>query len=170
MKRIAVACSLLLLYGGAAAAAEPTTIYLVRHAERDPGPPEDPRLSREGLRRAAELRSMLRSIKLAAIYETEARAAKQTVAPTAGAHQIKPTQIGAPEVDKLVEMLKTKHAGETVLVVGNAESIPKTLKLLGVHEDSVPMIAEREHDHLFLVHLDTGGRVTLQHLHYGVPN
>lgn len=153
-----------------AAPAAPTFIYLVRHAEKLDIPPQDPALSAAGKKRAQELQAALRGVKLNAVYHTEARRTHDTVIPTAGLHKITPKMIGAPEIDRLVETLKTKHAGEVVLVAGHSNTVPKILRGLGVAEAEVPEIREHEYDHLFLVMLNVGERTLMHHLHYGDRN
>lgn len=148
----------------------PTFIYLVRHAEKLDTPPQDPALSAAGKRRAQELQAILRGVKLNAVYHTEARRTHDTVIPTAGLHKIAPKMIGAPEIDRLVETLKTKHAGEVVLVAGHSNTVPKILRGLGVAEAEVPEIREHEYDHLFLVMLNVQGETIMHHLHYGARN
>ncbi|MBI4716233.1 MAG: histidine phosphatase family protein [Planctomycetes bacterium] len=149
------------------AAATPTIIYIVRHAEPDVGPPQDPFLSKAGEKRAYDLQQALRSAGLAAIYHTEARRTRQTVRALAGLLEIVPRMTGAPEVDRLVERLKTEHRGQSVLVVGHSDTIPAILKGLGVGEDRVPTIGAHEYDHLFVVVIPPGGEPSLIHLHYG---
>lgn len=150
-----------------AAAESPTIIYLVRHAEPDVGPPQDPFLSKAGEKRAYDLQQVLRSAGLSAIYHTEARRTRQTVRALAGLLEIVPRMMGAPEVDRLVERLKTEHRGQSVLVVGHSDTIPAILKGLGISVDRVPAIGAHEFDHLFVVIMPPSGAPSLLHLHYG---
>ena len=155
------------LFGALPALAAPTTVYLVRHAEKDAIPQHDPQLSRKGMGRAFDLQRVLRSVTLSGVFHTEARRTQQTVTPVAKGHDLRAELVGAPEPDKLIEKIKTEHTGKAVVVAGHSNTIPDLLKRLGVPEDQIPTIGEHEYDHMFVVTLTEDGKTYMMHMHYG---
>lgn len=155
----------LLLWGALAAtcAAEPHTIFLVRHAERAPisGATEsDTGLSAAGRDRAQALAKALKEAKISAIYTTEYKRTQETAAPLTHSLGVQPEVVSAGETARLVAKLKASQGN--VLVVGHSNSLPQIISALGV---SSPMtIAETEYDNLFLVVRDPSP--WLIHLHY----
>jgi broad specificity phosphatase PhoE len=79
---------ILILAGCAADPNELTTFILVRHAEKANDGTEDPDLTQEGNTRAEKLSKMFRDTRLVAIYSTNFRRTKYTVAPLAKIHNL----------------------------------------------------------------------------------
>lgn len=163
---VLAALAALVLYAtgilAAGAAEYPATIYVVRHAERSPEPPDDPHLSEAGRLRATLLSEMLGGQGLAAILSTDTRRTRETAAPVAVAsgaeiHLYDPrdpaslaTLLAAPELE-----------GRAVLVVGHSNTVPGIVeRLAGV---AVEPIADDEYDRLYRLDAVPGGgwRVTL---------
>jgi len=123
----------------------PTTVLLVRHADRE-GSADD--LSEAGDNRALELVHVMEKAGLRAIYHTEARRTQQTAGPIASALGITPTVISASDTAALVDDIRTHHTGHTVLVVGHS-SVPRIIAALG--GPSLPDIDDSEYDNLFIL-------------------
>ena len=154
----------LILAATATAARAQTTIFMVRHAERADGGSggmgNDPSLSEAGRARAESLASMLKDVKLTAIFTTEFKRTQETAAPTATAQHVTATTVKADQTAALVAKLKT--AKGAVLVVGHSNTVPEVMTALGVKP--AVTIADTEFDNLFIV--TTGAQPRVVRLHY----
>ncbi len=149
-----------------AAGQAPTTIFLVRHAEKAGEPTDrDPELSEAGRERAAALARVLGDAHISAIYSTPYIRTEKTAAPLAEklGLEVTITPITRTFVADLVVTLQSQHAGETVLVVGHSHTVPQTITALGVPLEN---LEEHEYDWLFVVTL-VDGRASLTKLRYG---
>jgi broad specificity phosphatase PhoE len=158
-------CACLLILAGAATAAAQSTVFLVRHAERADGgagnmQTADPDLSEAGRARAESLATLLKDAKITTIITSEFKRTRQTAAPVAAALGIEPVQVPSKDLAALVRRIGA--AKGNVLVVGHSNSVPDTLKELGVRE--AVTIGEQDFDNLFVV--ARGARPTLVRLHY----
>jgi phosphohistidine phosphatase SixA len=165
MRRTVLLC-LVLLTGLAASAAAQPAVFLVRHAERADTPAAggmmatDPELSEAGHARAQSLASALKDAGITAIYVTQFKRTQQTAAPLARALGLKPIEVNSKDLNGLAEKIKAQSGN--VLVVGHSNSVPNTIKALGVA--SAPDIPETDFDNLFVVTL--GARPSIVRLHY----
>ena len=159
---------LLALYAPPMAASPPvTTIYLVRHAEKDLTPGlADPLLTPVGEARAQALRQQLARRHPAALFTTETRRTRATLAPLAQATGLMPLVYSAKEPGTLVSRIKQEYAGRTVVVVSHSNTLLSLLTELGVQ---VPMaeIKEEEYGYLFKVTLREGRPAALRVSRYG---
>ena len=157
--KLASFCLLLL----AGCATTPTTIYLVRHAEKAKSEGRDPDLTKVGEQRAKDLSLLLRSTPLTAIYTTRWVRTKKTAAPTAAMTGIAPQVIDS--TPELLKRLKADHdKPRHVLVVGHSNTVPDILSGLGV--DRVVSLASADYDNVFVVRI-AGEDVSMLHLHFG---
>ena len=95
-----------------------TTIILIRHAERD----NFFVLTAQGHKRAKALLNALKDMGITAIYSPNLDRDLDTVKPLANYLGIDITltpRISKPIVDKIIDDILAKHAGEVVLLVGN---------------------------------------------------
>ena len=150
------------------AAAEVTTVILVRHGEKTSVKEADPPLSEAGQARASELARVLAGTKIDAIYTTEYIRTRDTAAPVAGAQGVEAkvfpnSRTYAPD---LAKHIRAEHKGETVLVVGHSNTTVEVLRHLGV-VDPKP-IPESQFDDFFVVTL-AGDHVRVMPLRYGAP-
>ena len=141
-----------------------TTVYLVRHAEKaaDPGD-GDPPLTEAGQARARALALTLADVPLAAVYTTDLKRTRETLAPLAAAQGLEPRVLPAADTARLVEALAATSAGARVLVVGHSNTLPEVLAALGV--DGVD-VQHGDYDDLFVLVLG-GAAPELARLHYG---
>ncbi len=149
-----------------AAGQAPTTILLVRHAEKAGEPTDrDPELSEAGRQRAAELARVLGDANITAIYSTPFIRTEKTAVPLAEklGLEITITPITRTFIQDLAKTLLSQHAGETVLVVGHSNSVPQTITALGVPLEN---LEEYEYDWLFVVTL-VDGHASLTKLRFG---
>ncbi len=153
----------------AAAAQEhrtPTTVILVRHAEKA-APSGDPPLAAAGLERAKELARVLADANVTAIYVTEFVRTQETAEPLAKAIGVKPVVVETgPKYPASLAELARKHPGETLLVVGHSNTLADVMRQLGIANP--PAIADTEYDDLFICTVGDGP-AKLMTLRYGAP-
>jgi len=171
--RLAACLALLPALVGGLLAQEPgpTTILLVRHAEKRVDG-SDPGLSAAGRARAAELARVLSDVPLAAIYASQFVRTRETGAPLAERLDLEVT-IDPIEGDMetwaagFAADLLERHRGEAVLVVGHSNTLPAVMRALGVPDP--PELSERDYDDLFVV-TRTGDAVRVMRLNFGAAN
>jgi len=147
MKRAALLALILAMAMPASAA---TTIILVRHAEKAVMQGDMP-LSEAGAARAKELARVLADARVSAIYTTQYRRTKETVAPLADALKLTPKEITAGGKEypaTVVREVLANHKGETVVVAGHSNTTVDVLRELGMKDP--PFIPEPQFDDLFV--------------------
>ncbi len=107
----------------------PTTLILLRHAEKDNDGTEDPGLKPEGIARVERLKKMLEQTQIDAIYSTNFKRTRQTVAPLASQRDLAVQLYESFSADDIEEIL-ARHSGGTVLICGHSNNIPWTANLL----------------------------------------
>ena len=142
-----------------------TTVILVRHAERN-NDTDTTSISMAGWERAAALAAAVSDADVQRIFVTEKIRTGQTAARAAERLNIVPSMIPADQRSQLIDSIRS-HGGETVLVVGHANTIPAILALLDAHE---PVTIPRDvYDDLFVVTV-TPFRSSIVRLKYGRPS
>lgn len=144
---------------------EVTTVILVRHGEKA-GPSGDVQLSEEGVARANELARVLAGVKLDAIYTTPYHRTRNTAAPVAEKAGMKAVEVTAGETyaAEMAKIIREKHDGDTVLVVGHSNTTRDVIKALG---GDIPEITDPTYDDLFVVTLVSGKFARVLPLRYG---
>lgn len=144
----------------------PTEVLLVRHADRQG---QSDALSAAGLVRAQELARVLEKAGIRAIYTSEAARTQQTASPVAELLGLTPLVLDASDVAGLVNAIRTRHAGQKVLVVGHSNTLPQIIAALG--GPSVTINSD-EYDTLYLLTLRRCGspRITLTTRPYGAAS
>ena len=154
---------------------KPTTVFLVRHAERADAPREDPPLLETGTARAQSLARILAKSGIKAIYTSQYLRTKATAEPLAKQLGIasvaislkttaaNPRVVTAESIQEIVEKI-LQRPGENALVIGHSNSVPDVIKALG--GDVVPVIDEKEFDDLFVVTVYAKGKARVTHLKY----
>ncbi|QKK02966.1 MAG: histidine phosphatase family protein [Pseudomonadota bacterium] len=140
------------------AAAQSTTVFVVRHAEKTAEPADDPELSSAGHARAEALAGALADAGIDAIISTQYRRTRDTVAPLA--RRIgKPVEViewqrgdVATQAESLAHRIGRQHAGQQVLVAGHSNTVPAIVAALSGH--SIRPISEQTYGQLFIVQLD----------------
>ena len=154
---------------GQAAGTAPTTVLLVRHAEKDSG--DDPALTAAGAARAEELARVAADAGLDAVYSTQFNRTQQTAEPAAAAAGVEVAIHAVDGADletwyaQFAGLLLERHAGGRVLVVGHSNTVPGLIAALGAA--GAPSLTEQDYDDLFVVTVDAARRARLLHLHYG---
>lgn len=177
------------------ALAAPTTVVVVRHAEKAAG--DNPSLTEAGQQRAQALTQLLRSVDFDAVYSTDLCRTTQTVVVAAGAQPLQllplagadlsactpaithPVQLLPPTEDPhadLIARIRALPPGSQVLVGGHSNTVPAIVEGLGasVCPELFPLDAEGRcwlpndaYDNVFVVTLST--ETSLVRLRYGVP-
>lgn len=120
-----------------------TKIFIVRHADREPG--DD--LTAAGLVRAEELKRVLLNTGIDSVYSTNFIRTKKTVQPLATAEGL-PVVLYDTNPLLLKRILKSR--GKTMLVAGHSNTVPDLIKLCGCQPPYVN-IPDTQFDNLFLV-------------------
>jgi broad specificity phosphatase PhoE len=139
-------------------------IYLVRHAEKEPG--RDPQLTPDGRARAAALATRLSKAKLSTIYSTNLRRTTQTAGPIALATEIPVIFYDPSQLDEFASQLRTQSGN--ILVVGHSNTTPILAAALG-GEAGAPIIEATEYDRLYVLTIKDGN-VTTEIERYGAPS
>ncbi|MFK7863729.1 MAG: histidine phosphatase family protein [Pseudohongiellaceae bacterium] len=149
-----------LALSGLISAADQTTIYLVRHAEKvDSSTSSD--LTDVGKARAKTFARMLHDKNLSHIFSTPFVRTKNTAAPTAHEHGLSIEEYDPDDGIGLVEHLKTLD--EVILVTGHSNTIPGLVNLLT--GESFSDLDERVYDKVYVVTLEQGEYTKLEILH-----
>lgn len=144
-----------------------TTIYLMRHGEKDTlGNPADPALSAVGQVRAQALRKLLARKRPTAIFTTDTKRTRTTVAPLAAAVKVEPEVYNAKETTALALRLRRDFVGKTVVVVGHSNTLLPLIESLGA-TSPVEAIGDNEYDYLFTVRITEGVLPTVEVRGYG---
>ncbi len=167
-KLLPLLLSLLLLTAWhAALAGPPTTIYLVRHAEKDLTPGlADPPLTPAGEVRAQQLSRLLAKRHPDALFTTDTRRTRATLAPLAQATGRTLEVYDAKNQAALATRLSQEFGGKKVVVVGHSNTLLPLLTALGV----APLpgeIRDEEYNYLFKVKLRKGRPAQLVMSRYG---
>ena len=144
-----------------------TTIFLVRHAEKELNGGTDPPLTTEGTVRSEALAHVLEEASINAIFVTEFQRTQQTAGPAAVAYGLKPVIISSSDREGLIDEIFDRHRGEEVLVTGHSNTLPDIILELGIIP--APDIPDTVYDDLFIVRVRHGifRQVRLIHLKYG---
>lgn len=137
------------------------TFILVRHAEKAADGSDDPPLTEAGRTRAQALAARLSTAPITAVYTTPFQRTRQTATPTAQEHGLPLVTYDAkqPAGDFGVQ-LQSRHAGQTVLVVGHSNTVPGIAAALC--RCQVAPMSEAEYDRLITVRIAPDGTATLQ--------
>lgn len=150
-------------------AMQTTTVIIVRHAEQDYDSDErDPILSAAGEARAEELVRVLSEVEIHAIYSTPLHRTRDTAKPVAQrlGLEVTETPVQRPFGEYMADLIRERHAGETVLVVSHSNTVPAIINALG--GGPLEDLNLDEYDDLFVVSL-SGGQTTVTRLKYGMP-
>ena len=155
---------------------KPITVFLIRHAERQDEPRQDPPLTDAGVARSQALARLLSNAGVKAIFTSQFTRTKQTGEPlatklgltvtpfTLKLNPSNPRQIAEESTAEVTNKI-LERSGQSVLVVGHSNSIPDVIKMLG--GDTVPTIDERKFDDLFIVTVYAKGKAKVVQLKYG---
>ena len=149
-----------------------TTVILVRHGEKDASNPQDPdpALSAAGTQRARDLYQLLKGRHVDAIITTQLGRTRLTAAPAADSLHITPdvvpvTRDAQANAADVAQAIRTQHTGQTVLVVGHSNTVPKIIAALG--GPALNDICDSAYGNVFTLVLPASGAPRLERAHYG---
>ncbi len=149
-----------------------TTMIFVRHTEKALEPADDPGLSPEGQKRAAELARQLVDADVVAgidaIYSTPYRRTLETAQPTADALGLEINRYDPSDNEAVLATILKTHKGKIILVVGHSNTVPTLIADLGASKN-VPAIAEYEYDNIYVVSIPWFGKTKTIRLRFGEP-
>jgi len=157
-----------LLLSNYSAFAQKTTIWIVRHAEKEAEPAADPILTTAGQKRAEELLKSLKHEKIAGIYVTKYKRTALTAQPTAQKYTLVPELYDPTDLKGLATKVLQFYKGHSVLIVGHSNTILPTITALG-GEMPFSMLTDDDYDMLFKLTLK-GGKAELEISRYGDPH
>jgi len=144
-----------------------TTVYIVRHAEKDTLTKiDDPELSAEGRARAQALNQLLARRQPAALFTTETKRARATLAPLAAALKLEPQAYDPKRGRDLADRILKEYAGKSVVIVGHSNTVLSLIDDFG-GIPPVDEIRDNEHDYLFVVRVAPGMQPTVETRGYG---
>ncbi|MFT6093825.1 MAG: broad specificity phosphatase PhoE [Pseudohongiellaceae bacterium] len=147
-----------------ALAADSSTIYLVRHAEKVIEDSSDPALTKVGQARAKTFAGMLHGKNVTHIFSTPYKRTRDTAAPTSHEHGVLVEEYNPDKGQRLVDKLKTLSG--VILVTGHSNTIPRLVNLLV--GTSFEDLDERVYDRVYIVTLDEHGHAELE-ISYSEP-
>ena len=159
---------LILTLSSSVPVAKETTIYIVRHAEKETSDPKNnnPELNQEGKHRALALKKLLRKKKISAVFSTNYKRTMQTAAPIAQHNGIPVQTYEAKDPDVLVSLVKSDFANQEILVVGHSNTILELVKAFGL-QTPVDKLNDDDYDLVFIVTLYKNGKSGLQIKRFG---
>lgn len=156
-----------------AVGAQPTTVILVRHAEKGTTPANDPGLTPVGTQRAADLAAALSDAHVNAVFTTQLERVKATARPLADAAKVTPVIVPvssdiAAHVNAVVAAVATRKPGDVVLVVGHSNTIPAIITALG--GPRMPELCDAQYGSLFVMQLRPNGPPSFVRAKYGAAD
>ena len=152
-RRVIVAAAALMVCACAPAApTDSSTIYLVRHAEKQAG--DDPALTQAGLQRAEALAERLAGAGLTHIHSSDTRRTRDTAAPIAARTGL-PVELYDPtDLPALAATLLATPGNH--LVVGHSNTTPPLADALGGN-GGTPIVEATEYDRLYVIEVTPSG-------------
>lgn len=130
---------------------ENKVIYLVRHAEKDLTPQNNPPLTTDGVIRSVDLSSWFKDIEIDTIFATDYTRMRETAKPVAEDKNLELSIYDALDFDGFAKSLQDMEA-DTILVIGHSNTILEQIEALGL-ERPQEEIKENEYDKIFEVRL-----------------
>ncbi len=145
-----------------------TTIFIVRHSEKDTSDPkdQDPELSPEGRERAIALAGKLKKVKLDAAFATKYKRTHQTAYYSAINNSIQIQTYEGHDFAGIADLVKTKFSKKKVLIVGHSNTVLELLEAFGANRP-IDVLADEDYDFLFKLNISPEGERELKILHYG---
>lgn len=144
-----------------------TTVYIVRHAEKDSTTDRtDPMLSALGQTRALALRKTLMGHHPAALFTTDTKRTRATLAPLAEALKLEPQVYDPRRGRDLTDRILKEYAGKSVVIVGHSNNVLSLIDDFGA-TPPVEEIGENDYEYLFTVRVVEGAMPTVDMRGYG---
>ena len=144
-----------------------TTVWIVRHAEKDLKNPSDrdPVLSLDGQDRAKDLATLLLPKRVLAVYATPFKRARLTAEPTAYGHGVVVQTYDPADPAALAASVLRQHKGGSVVIVGHSNTVLELVEAFGIKRP-IPALTEDDYDYVFAVTVQ-GNSIHLLTSQYG---
>lgn len=169
VRRLVLAATLLLL-SAAGLDAQATVVVIVRHAEKEAQPANDPPLTATGAERAQALAAALADAGVDVVMHTPTTRTRETARPVAERFGLTPEVLPLGPMSQHAQAVAAavrKHAGKTIVVVGHSNTIMSYIEALG--GPARGDLCDHQYDGLYTLILD-GDRASLVEGHYGPAN
>lgn len=143
-----------------------TTIFLLRHAEKETGntADQDPDLTAAGLQRARALQQYLAGTPIDAFFSTHYKRNQKTLAYLA---QGRPIQFyEGHDFEQLRTRVLEEFKGKTVVIVGHSNTLLPIIEAFGAKKP-LEQIGENQYDLLFKLRIPSRGKASVKTLRYG---
>lgn len=169
---IIISAVLLLAFGCAQPApspaedTKPTTLIIVRHAEKVLENPDDkdPLLTSEGMERAERLAQLLSRTSIDAIFATQYQRNQLTVLPTATQKGLEVLPYNSKERHEIIDRLLEEYQGKTVLVSAHSNSSPELVNILT--GGNLSHLDESDYNNIYIVTASAKGNGKVVNLYY----
>ncbi len=144
--------------------AQSTTIWIVRHAEKDTSAAQkrDPDLTEIGKQRAMDLAAYLKGQEPDMIFSTNTKRTRQTAVNfTARVNTYDPTLLNEFGV-----RIRDFQIGKKILIIGHSNTVLETIESLGGNKP-IPTLTDEDYDYIFKLSLSKDGNIVTQMFHYG---
>lgn len=148
-----------------------TTIYIVRHAEKDISDPQnqDPELSETGKKRALDLNEKLKNEKIDAVFSSKFKRTYQTGIGVAEQNGLKVQYYDAHKFKEISDLVKTKYQNKKVLIVGHSNTVLELVEAFGA-ERPFKAMTDEDYDFFFEVNMNSNGKGKLHLSQFGVAH
>lgn len=138
----------------ASASAQPSTVIIVRHAEKTSATERDPTLSEAGIQRARDLGAALADAGVNTVIATNYQRTKLTAAEVMKyAKTMVEVKAGGPShVADVVAAIHSLPAGQVVLVVGHSNTVTPIIAKLG--GPKLPEICDSQYANMYILHMN----------------
>ena len=148
-----------------------TTIYIVRHAEKDISDPknQDPELNDLGRERAKDLNEKLKNQQIDAVFSSKFKRTKQTGTAVAERNGLSIIEYDAHNYKAISELVKTKYKNKKVLIIGHSNTVLELIESFGATRP-LAALTDDDYDFFFEVKIDHMAKVALRTKQYGSPH
>ena len=146
------------------ASAQKTTVWIVRHAEKDTAfvNRQDPDLTATGQQRALDLATYLQNEEVVKVFSTDTKRTRQTAK-----HFKAPIDIYNPKnLTGLLDLITQNANGKSVLIVGHSNTVLETIEALG-GKRPVMQLTDDDYDYIFKVEIEAGKLAVVSFYHFG---
>ena len=153
-----------LLHIGLIATAQKTTVWIVRHAEKDTAyvNRQDPDLTATGQQRALDLATYLQNEEVVKVFSTDTKRTKQTAK-----HVKAPLEIYNPKnLMGLLDLITQNANGKSVLIVGHSNTVLETIEALG-GKRPLMLLTDDDYDYIFKIELEASKPAVVSFYHFG---
>jgi phosphohistidine phosphatase SixA len=144
--------------------AQQTTIWVVRHAEKDTAAAAkmDPPLSALGEQRVKDLTAYLAHVHFDNIFSTDTKRTRATAAAVSAPLLI----YSARSFSDLATTIMPEFKGKKILIVGHSNTVLETIEALG-GKRPIAALTDDDYDYIFKLTIDTAGKLTVDMAHFG---